>query len=291
MRTKLSPILFGMVLLLLFSSCTTLHKSQVSLIGNYYSTLAEYPGNIKKLDEQAADIALEAGNIESALYESDSVRINELVDAIGVYSEDIVLPDSIRTEIDQIEQYIRGYYVLVPNGFSIYRALKGTSESIGSFFGVRPVVSTVLPEREEISERKKQKIAKHFKSQSQQFRHSLKVIKSYVDNHLIPQVDDSNAEMKQNIQRLFNENDVRISSLNYYFDYNKYFADLFQKAIKTKKLYVSISNAIDLLLETETEIQKMTKDRGKLNTGSERLHKLVAETQRIKILIEETKLK
>ena len=284
-------VILIIVFLLIATGCTTLRKSQIRLIGNYYSTLADYPGNIKKINERSAEVTLEARSIESALYLSDSLRIYRLVDALNDYGDDLILPDSILNEIDNIENYIRGYYVLVPNGFSIYRTLKGTSESIGSFFGLRPVVSTILPDKtSEISEAKKRKIAKHFRTESAQFRESAVQIKQYIDGHLLPQVQQMNAKIQFDVQRLFKDNSNTISSLDYYFDYNKYFTELFQKIIKTKKLYLSISNSIDLLLETEVEIQQLTKERGKLTADSELLHKLVVEMQRIKILIEETKL-
>lgn len=281
---------FG-ILVLLFSGCTSLRKSQTRVIGNYYYTLAEFPSNVRKLNERSAEVVLESQNLKSALYQSDSARIYSLVNVINEYDIALALPDSIIAEVEYIERYIRGYYTLIPNGFNIYNTLKGTSETVSSFFGLRPVVSTILPERSpELNSAKRKKVTQHFRSQSERFRQSLTSIKSYIDGHIIPEINDSYSGMQQNVQHLFGNDSTSVSSLDYYFQYSQYFNDLFQTVINTKRLYLSISNSLSLLLDTEREIQRMTQERNNIKKDSELLHKLVLEMQRIRLLIEETNL-
>ncbi len=269
------------------TSCSTLKKSQVKLIGNYYNTLTNYPGSVKKLNEGVALITLESKNLRSALQNSDSARVYALISAINQFDQDLILPDSILAELDVIEEYIRNYYVLAPNGFNIYKAFKSTSESIVGIFGFKSVVSAIMPDRTvEVSSVKKRKITRHFRNQSEQFRSSLNKVKVYIDAHLLPEINQSNVDIQRNVEKLFVSGDQSISSIDHYFTYNKYFIHLFQRVIDTRKLYQGISESISLILVTEAEIQRMTAERNKLNRDSKRLHRLAAEMEKIRLLLQ-----
>ncbi len=274
---------------LFLCSCTSLRKSQTRLIGNYFNTITNYPGNLRKLNERVAKLSLESDNLKSALYKSDSLRVRYLVEAINNYDNNLTLPDSVLGEIDSIDDYIRGYYVLVPNGFNIYKALKGTSESIVGIFGLKGVVSSILPDKSvQISNAKKRKIDEHFKSQSLKFHESLSVIKSWIDNYAIPQIDETNQEIQLNVQRLFEERNGSVSSLEHYFTYNRHFKEFFQRIISTRKLYATISVSINHIQEAEKEIQLMTNERKKIDQDSRQLHQLANDIQRMKQLLEES---
>ena len=266
-------------------SCTTLKKSQVKLIGNYYNTLANYPTTVRKFNESVALLSLESQNLSSALENSDSARIHSLVSAILEFDENLIMPDSIIKELDVMEEYIRNYYVLAPNGFNIYKAIKSTSESIVGIFGFKSVVSAIMPDRDvEISSLKKRKIATHFRSQSDNFRYSLMKVGDYLDSQLLPSISQSNSAIQVNVEELFRNGQEPVSSLDHYFNYNRYFINLFQRIIQTRKLYESISRSIQTILNTEQEIQKMTAERDKLSRDSKQLHKLAAEIEKIKSL-------
>lgn len=279
------------LLVIALSGCNTLHKSQMTLIGNYYSILASYPGSFKKINDRAAKVILESNNLSSALHATDSARVTSLIQSIEQYDKDLTPPDSILIDIDALEKYIRGYYVLVPNGFNVYKALKSTSESIGGMFGLRSVVSTILPEAtSRPSNSKKRKIERHFKSQSTQFRSSLQNLKYYIDIFIIPGMEETDVKIQDDVRALFTQSSSPLPPRDHYFTYNQYFIDFFQKIGESKKLYVRISRTVELILETEAEIQKMTKERNKLSKDSELLHRSVNEIQKLKVLIDQLEL-
>lgn len=270
--------------------CSPLRKSQVRLIGNYYNTITNYPGNVRKLNERVALLALESDNLKSALYPSDSLRVNALLEAINLYEVSLTLPDTISTKVDFLESYIRGYYVLAPNGFNMYKAIKGTTETIVGSFGLRSVASSVLPDKqaEEIPKAKRRKLLAHFQSQSDELRLNLISIKSYIDNYAIPKIDKTNSKIQDGVQKLFSDSNEAISSRDHYFTYNRHFIDFFLKTIKTRKLYVNISTSLTNILAAEREIQRMTAERMKIDRDSYQLHILATNVLKMRSLLEET---
>ena len=278
----LSIAIIGLVLL---SGCRTLKKSQVRVIGNYFGTVAEYPQYIRQMNERSAKLVLEADNLESALEGSDSSRLDALVDAIDKYEFRLEVPDSVANAVSIIEDYVQGYYILAPNGFSVYKTLKGTSESIGGIFGLKSVVSAVLPERDiDLSPKKKKKINTHFNNQSETLRAAIRTSKNYIDRYLIPQMQISNERMRNDLRGLFNEDD-KLSALDHYFEYNRYFLNHFQKLILTERLARQLSVSLDTMLDTEDEIQRMTAERKRIDKDSHFLHDLVVDIQKIQLLI------
>jgi len=284
--TRLLPF----VVLFLLIGCSPLRKSQVRLIGNYYSTIANYPGNVRKLNERMAKLSLESDNLKSALYPSDSLRVHALLGAINKYEANLTLPDSILAQVDFLDNYIRGYYVLVPNGFNVYKALRGTTVSMVGNFGLKSVASTVLPDKkiEEIPKAKSRKVLTHFRGQSAELERCLISIKSYIDQYAIPEIDDTNKKIQDGVQKLFNDTNEAISSRDHYFTYNRHFIDFFQKTIKTRKLYLNISTSLTNILATEKEIQRMTAERMKIDRDSYQLHILATNVLKMKSLLEES---
>ncbi|MEO9485283.1 MAG: hypothetical protein ABJG47_17620 [Ekhidna sp.] len=269
--------------------CSPLRKSQVRLIGNYYNTLTIYPGSVRKLNERAAKLSLESDNLRSALYPSDSLRVQALLEAINQYETNLILPDTILSQVDFLDNYIRGYYVLVPNGFNIYKAFKGTTESIVGIFGFGSVASSVLPDKTvEITNAKERKILTHFQSQSEEFRKCLSSIKSYIDHYAVPKIDSTNREIQDGVQKLFADKKEAVSSREHYFTYNRHFIDFFQKTIQTRKLYLNISKSLANILATEREIQRMTAERMKIDRDSYQLHVLANDVLKMKSLFKES---
>ena len=271
---------------MMFISCTPLRRSQVKLVGNYFNTLADYPSNIRTLNERAAKLTLESDNLRSALYPSDSLRVVSLVNAVNQYEELLNFPDSVATELAYLEKYIGGYYILIPNGFNIYRALKSTSESIIGLFGFRSVASTVIPDKDvEITRVKKKKIQNHVTKESKQFRSSLSKVKIYIDQYLIPSLEQADAKVKQDFQVLFQSDNTNVSSVQHYFRYNDHFIQYFQRLILTRRLAYSLSSSIQRIYDTEGEVKKLIAERQKIEKDSYMLHHLADDLQRIRTLL------
>ncbi len=271
-------------------ACSPLRKSQTLLVGNYFSALSTFPSNIRQLNERVATFDLEASNLSSALLETDADRVNYLVRSIKLFEERLLMEDSVGTAIDELEQYVRQYYTLVPNGFNIYKALKGTSEGIVGLLGFKSVISSVLPDKNvEITDLKKKKILKHLNDNRVQFRANLRLIKVYTDYYLIPQIDEIDKQYKKDHQVLFENLPDSISSLQYFENYNRRFIDFYQKLIQSRRLATQISISLDRILQVEENIIKLTRTRQKIKKNDAELLTLLNDLQKIKQLLRDTK--
>lgn len=276
------------LLLILFVGCAPLKRSQVILVGNYFNTIAEYPYYIKELMLYQADLTLQADNISNALLASDSLRIVELIESVERYEAALVMPDSVGKELVNLEGYIRGYYLLAPNGFDIYKTLKNTTESIVGMFGLKGVASAVLPDVESnVSAFKKRKIYAHYTNESQNLLKSVTILKAYIDGQIIPEIDEAQSRINSNVRFLFAQEGEAITPLEYYFDYNQYFTAYFQRINRIRKLAMKISESLEHIAKTDKEIQKMTKQRQKILRDSRKLHQLLDDVSQIKRLKDE----
>lgn len=283
---KLNAMLLISVGLALNTGCGPLRKTQVSLVKNYFNTIADHPANIQQLNDRLAELSLESQNLQSSLYPSDSQRITSLMHAIHDYENSLALPDSIAIELERFQAYISGYYILLPDGFNVYNAFKSTSESVVGIFGFQSIVSSVLPEKSEnVSASKKRRMLTHLKTQSIQVRESLSKIKQYVDEQMLPVIDKTNEIISKDVQQLFMSGDTPISPLDHYFKYNNYFIDYFQNIIRLRKLTVRVSASIDQVLLTEQEILGLTSTPQKIRQDSDQLHRLANDMQKIKVLM------
>ena len=264
------------------TSCAPLKRSQVILVGNYFNTIAGYPDYIRELNAYQADLTLQADNLHSSLILSDTLRIAALIHAVQQYENELVFPDSIATSLTDLEAYIRGYYILAPNGFDLYKTIKSTTESIGSMFGLKAVVSALLPEaRSNVSDFKKRKIYAHFSSQENALQANLQNLKLHIDLHMIGHIDSVQAQVRRDVQLLFIHEGDPITPLDYYFNYNQYFSDYFQRINKIRKLAISVSTSLDHIIKTEAEIKSMTSQRQKIQRDSRKLHQLADDVRMI----------
>ena len=261
------------------------------LVGNYFNTIARYPDDVKDLSSYQADLTLHADNIRSALLPTDSSRIAALIQSVLRYESALVFPDSVSEELINLEGYIRDYYLLAPNGFDIYKTLKNTTESIVGIFGFKGVASAILPDiHSEASSFKKRKIHAHFTGQSKTLLQSVTVLKAYIDQHIIEEINRVENQINEDVQLLFKREQGGITPLDYYFQYNQYFTDFYQRINNIRKLAQRISASLGHILITEAEIQKMTSIRQKIRRDSRKLHQLADDVRRIRQIKDELKL-
>lgn len=280
-----SGILIG--LLCFAVACSPIRKSQVKLIGNYFNTVSAYPGHIKRVNELKANLILEANNLKSAIQTTDSARIRFLLYSIDQYEAQLQFPDSVAMALLTVEQYLQSYYVLVPNGFDAYKALKGTTESIGGFFGLRSVISTILPDRQmEVTASKRRKIYRHFKSNRKPFLAAIQVIDRYMKNQVSPLLTTTFEGMKKDVEVLF-EHSSSSDDAEFYFKYNLHFLKYFQELTYTRELARQLALSLDNIQTTESEVQRMTNERKKITKDSRQVHRLVSDLERISHLIQQ----
>ncbi|WP_370087123.1 hypothetical protein [Ekhidna sp.] len=274
--------------LFVLSSCAPLSKSQLKVSHNYFEAVANYPRYYRALNVTVADLNLEAKNLESSLHSSDSLRVATIIHSINEYEESMIVPDSILIHTKYLDTYIQNYYSLIPNGFNIYRALKGTTETIGGIFGLGGVVSGILPNQiNGLNPAKKGKIQSHILSSESYLMESLLKLKAYINESYLPRLDEVDKQSIVHFEALLSSINHKTPPLEYYTKHNRMLTQFYQRLYHTKSLVKQLSKAIDSFMVVEKELTASFKERGKLDMESTHINELLNDMQRINYLLVE----
>lgn len=286
MKFLQSLIIIGLITLV--SSCAPLTKSQVRVSHNYFEAVANYPRYYRELNTTVADINLEAQNLESSLQTSDSIRVATIIESINEYQRSMRIPDSILVHVRYLERYVQDYYSLIPNGFNIYGALKGTTETIGGIFGLGGVVRGILPNNVNgLNPTKKRKIRMHVLSSEATLLESLTILKGYINNSYLPQLEKIDDKSIVDFEDLLSSINDTTPPLEYYTKHNRMLTTFYQRLYATMSLVRQLSRAIESYEKVEKQLTKSFQERGRLEMESTNVNALLSEMQRINFLIVE----
>ncbi|MEP1032568.1 hypothetical protein [Ekhidna sp.] len=282
---KIRTALLGLSLTILIG-CAPLSKSQLKMSHNYFQAIANHPRYIQELNVRVADLNLEAKNLESSLHSSDSLRIATIIRSINEYEESMRIPDSILVHTKVVDKYIQNYYLLIPNGFSIYRALKGTTETIGGIFGLGGVVSGILPSNiNGMNPTKKRKIQAHVLNSESDLINSLQILKSYINTSYLPRLNRIDDQSIADFELLLESINNKTPPLEYYTKHNRMLTDFYQRLYHTKNLVRHLSKSIDTFILVEKEIAKSFEEKEKVDVEKTHLNELVNDMQRMNFLL------
>lgn len=277
-----------LLLLLAVASCAPLSKSQVKLSHNYFETIANYPRYYRELNKNVAALNLEAKNLESSLQDSDSIRVATIINSINEYEESMKLPDSIQRHAKFLDSYIQNYYLMIPNGFNVYQALKGTTETIGGIFGLGGVVRGILPNNvSAVNPKKKRKIRQHIFESHEQLNTSLQVLHSYMNSTYSPKLNEISRETIEDFESLLNSINKETTSLEYYTKHNRMLTVFYRKLFLTKNLSEQFSQSIASFLNAENGIVRSFSEKQRVDLESSNLSDLINDMQKIRFQIED----
>lgn len=253
---------------------------------NYFEAIANYPRYYRELNVRVADLDLEAKNLESSLHDSDSSRIATIISSIHEYESAMKIPDSILVHSKNVDRYIQNYYLLIPNGFSVYRALKGTTETIGGIFGLGGLVSGVLPNNVNgLNPTKKRKIQAHVLNSEEQLISSLRILQNYINTSYLPRLNQIDEKSIADFETLLASINNKTPPLEYYTKHNRMLTEFYQRLYHTKNLVKKLSIAIDSFIMVEQEIVKSFQEKEKVDMENSHMNELINDMQRINFLI------
>ena len=274
------------VVCLFIASCAPLSKSQLKMSHNYFEAIANYPRYYRELNVRVADLNLESKNLESSLHTSDSARIATIIQSINAYEESMHIPDDMVAHIRNVDEYIQEYYLLIPNGFSLYRALKGTTETIGGIFGLGGVVSGILPSNVNgLNPTKKRKIQAHLLDSEDTLILSLNVLKDYINTTYLPKLEQIDMQSIANFEILLASINNKTPPLEYYTKHNRMLTEFYQRLYHTKNLVKQLSKSIDTFILVEKEITDSFHEKAKVNMEKTHMDDLIGDMQRINFLV------
>lgn len=278
MKYPISLVLF----LLTFPIWAQLTKSQVKMANNYFETIANYPRYIKALNKEISELKLEADNLSVALQTSDTIAINGLIVAIDEYEQRTAVPDSINTNLNNINEYVQSYFSIIPNGFGVYQALKGTTETIGGVFGVGGLIGTLLPNREPgLSSKKKKKVQDHILTSESKVLNNLQDLQEFLSGYYLPYLDELGQHASQDFQVLLKNIQVQNAPMDYFNNHNRLVTRYFQKLIFAKGLTKQLIKSIDTFRVAEKELTSRLTEKQKVELANTHFTQLVSEISKI----------
>ena len=283
---KVKLILLVLVILATWS-CAPLSKTQTKRTKNYFETITYFPETFRVLNKNVAYLQLEQDNLESAMQTSDDQRVAILIQAIDVYETSVKLPDSLKINVNAMEAYIQRYYLLLPDGFSIYKALRGTTETISGLFGLGGLVGSVLPKNVSLNPERKRKIIKHLSKNHDQVKTSLMSMRNYLTNFYLPKIDSIEQHTKLNFQSMLTKIDHNSQPVDYYTNYNRLVTNFYSRLFLARSLTRSLIVATDSFLKTHDELIASVEQRDKVNPNPISIQALSNELTKITGLLKE----
>lgn len=286
LKMKYITLISAVFGLLLMESCAPLSKTQIKLTHHYFETITNYPNYYRELNSSIANLQLEASNLESSLQTSDSIRVAWLIESINSYEKALKLPDSILMDIRYVEGYIQDYYLLLPNGFNIYQALKGTTETITGIFGLGGVAHAILPKDVPgLNPTKKRKIKSHLYNSETALIRSLTDIKRYVDEVYIPELEKIDNSSIADFESLLNTISERTDPIIYYTQHNRMLTEFYRKLFLTKNLARNLSTSIEPFINAEQVLTTQLMEWKKIDPETQHLSILIRNIQRIQSIL------
>ncbi|MEM9896067.1 MAG: hypothetical protein AAF789_06830 [Bacteroidota bacterium] len=265
------------------TNCSTLTKSQLRLSRNYFQTVSEFPAIYQTANRESAITRLESQNLKSALQITDSLRINMLLSSIDQFEGQLLLPDTIQNKILYIEKFCESFFVLMPNGFSFYKAMKGTTESLGGLVGVGGIISSILPnDIESVNRKRSKRIARHISTSQDGFFYALDQVKLYIDSVHLPRIQRIEETTKIDFEDLLSSIEEDKSPYLHYTQYNRVLSAFFKRLYLTKEILKNISGTMEPMKQAYLKMKRQTTERKKVNPNTAELTSLAKMNERIK---------
>ena len=285
--TRLNLLLMKMGMFSLMS-CAPLHKSQVKLTSNYTETLSHYSQHYRTLNQNVAQLSMKVKTLESAVESMDQNKVLSLISAIELYQAEWELTDSLVQHLKVIDDFVQGYYALIPNGFDIYKVVKGTSQTLGGIVGLGGTVSSVLPEGEiRITTVRKKRIKRYFESNLISINRSLESLKTIVDNYYVKRLDSLLLNSQTGFETLFSEAEMSSTSLDYYLNHNPVVLEFYEDLFSTRQSANYIETVSGLLVEGSGQVQKKLLIRQKLASDILILSRILELNNKIYLLTDQ----
>lgn len=271
---------------ILLTSCLCVHaqlsKSQLKMTNTYFEVIANHPRYVRLLNQEIAELMLESNNLRASLQLSDSVRISSLIYSIDAFEEFTFLPDSVNIRVNRINDYIQTYYEIIPNGFGVYQAIKGTTESIGGVFGVGGLIGAILPNREPgLSSKKKKKLRNHLISSEEAFLADLKFLRVYIEQGFLPVLVQIEHAASSDFRVLMESIEERTAPLDYYTKHNRLVTRFYQKMVLAKSLTRQLIQLMNTIEQAERELISRVQEKQKVDLVDTHFNQLVVDVSRI----------
>ena len=277
--------------MILTTACSPLTKTQLKSVNQYYQTLGPFPSYYRELQKYTANIKLNRLLLYPESYKVDSVMIESLVKSFENYSKDMIIFGKTDSAIITLDNYIRDYFLLLPNGFRLIKIITSGTSAIGKYFGIGDVMQSVMPQKGVyISKTRARKIKEYIRNGNSLVTECTDLMKSYSGSLFRNNLSNENIYIRENYKKFLADLKDKPGSYEYYAVYNKIFINHFQTIYNTQLYVKQLKKVIDNIKLAQFALNELTDSRENLKQGIPEIHDLYIEMSKLKNIQETIKI-
>ncbi|GAB4239384.1 MAG: hypothetical protein Tsb0034_15430 [Ekhidna sp.] len=266
-----------------------LDKSQIKYSNAYFEAIAGMPHYLKVLNQLVDELELEANNLSSSRIKNDSLRVAKLVKSIEEFENQLNFSDSLQYVAQTMDTYIRGYYYQFPNGFSIYKAVQGTTSAVGSFFGLGGLINGLLPKTLNINSTRKKKVRNYILSFHKNVVKCLETLNHVLEVEYAGRIKTVEDKYTEDIKLILLESNST-SSLEHYTSYNPTIIEFYSKLYTCRKLLRELEAATKEIKDVQNHLYESFQQKEDITENSQDVRRLRNAISKIEGTIKQLQL-
>lgn len=289
MKPKNLFILPLTLVLLTFTGCSPLTKTQTKAVNQYFQTIVNYSDYSIWLNKSAAKIKLDRLQLYPESYDTDTVMIEALVKSFETYQKEMKLTQGMDSALDQLNKYIKDYFLLTPNGFRILKLLSGGSSLIGSYFGLGNLINSAFNYGRETNllPSNAKKVKKHIVNGQAVIDGSTEIIRNFAEGMLWKTLSQENIYIRENYRKFLDGLRDKPDSYDYYSMYNTIFIRHFEFIYNTRVLASQIIESTESITRAQRALIQETDKRHRLKSGVAEIQELYLQINQMKRTIQQ----
>lgn len=279
-------IFFSVITILPFLyACSPLTKSQATVVNHFFETINDIPSSVKQLNAYTAKVKLNRMQLYAGTYKEDSVMIESLVSSFDRYRKELEIQDSLLTKLNEMDRFAKSYFSMLPRGVDFVKILQDASVTIGSFFGLRNIISSAfvnIRREVKISPKRAKKVKKHLQEGNRLINVFTKSVNIYIETHVDNKLDIEEKRIKGTYRKFLKSLESQPDSYEYYSRYNSIFIHHYRLMHHTGELSKQLKTLLPKLKKAYNQLIKNVEQRKKLDKEIKALQDLYLEVQKIR---------
>lgn len=280
-------IIFFVIIIIVpfFYACSPLTKSQATAVNQFFETVNDIPSSTKQLNAYAAKVKLNRMQLYAGTYKEDSLMIELLVSSFDRYRKELEIQDSLLTKLNEMDRFAKSYFSMLPGGVDFVKILQDASVTIGSFFGLRNIISSAfvnIRREVKISPKRAKKIKKHLQEGNKLINDFIKSVNIYIEHHIDNKLGIEEKRIKGTYRKFLKSLESQPDSYEYYSRYNSIFIHHYRLMHHTGELSKQLKTLLPKLKMAYDQLIKNIEHRKKIDKEIKAVQDLYLEVQKMR---------
>lgn len=276
-------IVFIITILPFLYACSPLTKSQATVVNRFFESINDMPSYTKQLNAYTAKVKLNRMQLYAGTYKEDSLMIELLISSFDRYREELKMQDSLLANLNEMDRFAKSYFSLLPGGMDLVKILQDASVTIGSFFGLKNIISSAfvnIRREVKISPKRAKMIKKHLQEGGQLINEFIESVNFYIENHVDNKLEMEEKKIKGTYRKFLQALESQPDSYEYYSRYNSIFIHHYRLMHHTGELSKQLKRSLPKLRKAYDQLMEKVEHREKIDKEIKALQDLYLELLR-----------